>query len=513
MSDRSDRVLVCVADDEPAVGAAARAVAGALELAGASVRPLDLRAAVGPAPLRRVADLLGKVSERTLSGALAAVGASRFGAELAAAPPGVLVVLDPIAAEAALEWRRGGRVAAPILGVALDLEPAAWKGIEVDRLAVADELAAEVAGPAPAERPVTTGVPVAPEVAAAAREDRAALRARFGLGEGRRLVLCDARELDHDTLGGILLQLGLTAGRADVVFDAGADPATAAYLRSQAPLHGLRARMFGAVPEAPLYWRAADLAVVGPEREAVLRALALGVVTVVLASPDDAGGLALGRAVEARGAGALAPSVLRLGATLELALHEDRFERARAAAATRARPEAAGAVAALALRLAAERPAPAAATAPRDRRVAPAGALEEIGAGATASRPPSAEEAKVRLTALEAPAQQAQRRLEETERELAKWEKRARLSAGRGDAALEEAARREVETCRNAAAATRAELDRLAEERARLEALAAGPATRPTAAPRAADREADYRRMEIEDELAALKDKLGKPKK
>jgi hypothetical protein len=514
MSDGHTRVLLCLAEDDPAAYAAGRALAGALESRGATVRTVDLRAALGPAPLRRVADLLGRVSGRTLSGALAAVGGSRFGAEIAAAPPDVVVALDPIAAAAALEWRRGGRIGAPVLGVCLDLEPAAWHGVDVDRLAVADDLsAAEATGRAAGERVVVTGVPVAPEIGAAALEERAALRARFGFSAARRLVLLDARFLDHAELTAALLQVGLVASRTDVLFDAGDDAATAALLRAAAPVHALKARMFGDVPEAPLYWRAADLSVIGPAREPLARALALGVVPVMLVSEADVDAVAVGRAVEARG-GLTAPGVHRLGATLELGLSEERLARARAALGPRIHPDAAGAVASLALRLAAERPAPVAPTVTRPNSVAAAGGLEEIGLGASAGRPPTAEEARARLAALEVAIGQAQRRLEESQREMERWVKRARLSASRGEAILDEAARSEADSHRRGADLARAELGRLSDEKVGLAAITSGRQARAAGeVPEAADREADYRRMEIEDELAALKNKLGKPKK
>ena len=41
-------------------------------------------------------------------------------------PPRVAVALDVMAAHALIEWRRAGRFTAPVVGVDLALEPAAW---------------------------------------------------------------------------------------------------------------------------------------------------------------------------------------------------------------------------------------------------------------------------------------------------------------------------------------------------------------------------------------------------
>ncbi|MBI5477284.1 MAG: hypothetical protein HY906_00425, partial [Deltaproteobacteria bacterium] len=237
------RAVLCVAQDDPLATAARRALTASLERLGATVRTLDLVEALGSAPLRRVASFLGRVSERTLSGALARLGRSRFDAELQESPPQVAVALDAVAAQALLEWRRAGRFAAPVVGVDLQLDPAAWVGVEVDMLAVADDVAAEKArrGGLPDGRVAQTGVPAAPEVAAAAGEDRAALRARFGLVEDRPVVLVDARAVDQVAVTALMLQLTAVTTRVHLLFAGGAAADTAALLRKQAAIHGLRA--------------------------------------------------------------------------------------------------------------------------------------------------------------------------------------------------------------------------------------------------------------------------------
>jgi hypothetical protein len=512
MPAASMKVVLYFSHDDPLEAAARRSLAASLERLGAAVRQVDLVKSIGPAPLRRVANLLGRVSERTLSGALARLGQARSDPELGQSPPAAVVALDVVAAQALLEWRRAGKFAAPVLGVELHLEPAAWAGVEVDMLAVADDVAAEQARREgfPESRIAQTGLPVALEIAAAAHEDRAALRTRFGLSEDRPVVLVDARALEQAAVTALLLQLAAVTARVHLLFDVGADPETAALLRRHAAVHGLRARMFGDVPEAPLYWRAADLCVIAAEPEPLGRCLALGVPPVVVAAPDTADVLALNREVDGRG-GIFVSGSARLGASIELAVREDRLGRARAQAATRARPDGADEIAALALRLAAERPAVAAAGAAPDRRAA--GVLEDLG-GAEEPRAQTPQQAQARQQALAAAAEQAQRRLEESRKELARWERRQQLAQERGDATLLQAAQAEAESYRRAVSATQAELDRLAEERQDLEAVAAGRAPgRPRAVPRAAALEADFRKLEIEEELAALKGRAGKDRK
>jgi processive 1,2-diacylglycerol beta-glucosyltransferase len=512
MPEASVRVVLCFSQEDALQADARRALTASLERLGASVRPLDLVESIGPASLRRVANFLGRVSERTLSGALARLGRSRFDAELQQSPPAVALALDAVAAQALLEWRRAGRFTAPIVGIDARLEPGAWAGLDLDVLAVADDVAAEQARrEGIAERRLAlTGLPVAPAIAAAAHEDRAALRARFGLAEDRPVVLVDARAVDQAAVTSLLLQLAAVTARVHLLFDVGADAEVAALLRRQAGVHNLRARMFGDVPEAPLYWRAADLCVIAAEPEPLGRCLALGVPPVVVAAPETDDVLALGREVEGRG-GIFVAGLGRLGASIELAVREERLGRARAQAAARARPDGADEIAALALRLAAEKPAPAAANAAPDRGAA--GALEEIG-GADEPRAQTPQRAQARLQAIAVAVEQAQHRLEESRKELGRWEKRLQLAQGRAEATLQQAAQAEAESYRRAVAATQAELDRLAEERQDLEAVAAGRApgtARPV--PRAAALEADFRKLEIEDELAALKDRAGKDRK
>ncbi|HTM20231.1 MAG TPA: hypothetical protein VL172_06985, partial [Kofleriaceae bacterium] len=270
-------------------------VLAAVECAGLRLRAID----VG-----RVGARSEGTVERMIRAVFGEIAERRLGRELNSNPPDVVVAFDPGAAQALTVARDSAQRPAPVVGVIDDLQPMKeWAATDADRFLVVDDEAAVALADhgVEADRIVAVG-PIAPAgYPDAGRQTRESLRARFKIA-GRAVVLVEVAGLGYDVTSQLSLQLSLTDADADVtyLFDAGTDSDAATALRRQVPTLGLRAKLFGRSPEAPLYWRCADVVVARPRGDAVARALAVGARMVCFGS-DDRTGEALTRALEARG--------------------------------------------------------------------------------------------------------------------------------------------------------------------------------------------------------------------
>jgi hypothetical protein len=108
------------------------------------------------------------------------------------------------------------------------------------------------------------GPPLSPDFIES-EQTRKDARRELGIGEEVDLVLVRADGFPEYLIDSIVFQLTLLDEDVQVVFDHQGDRAVARKLRSAADKNGLSASMFGGVGNLPTYYSAADLAVVSPE--------------------------------------------------------------------------------------------------------------------------------------------------------------------------------------------------------------------------------------------------------
>jgi len=305
------QVLIVTSAGAPS--AAVVPVLAAIEAAGMRVRAIDVGAAGGGGAgvadrVRRA--LLGEGAER------------RLRKELEVSPPDVAVVFDPYAALALTVARDQVQNPAPVVAVVAELEPAdAWAQTDADRFVAIDDLAAVALADAgvEGERILVVGAIGERAFADAAKEDRAALRARFKLAG--KVALVEVAGLGPELTGQLALQLSLLdAGDAITwLFDAAGDVESAAVLRRQVPTLGLRAKLFGATGDAALLWRAADAIIARPRSEVLARVLLVGGKLVALVDDNIAGSAKAAAALEVRKRAVAAKGLLLLSSALDAA--------------------------------------------------------------------------------------------------------------------------------------------------------------------------------------------------
>ncbi|HVV83819.1 MAG TPA: hypothetical protein VHE35_12175, partial [Kofleriaceae bacterium] len=248
-------LLVTSASADPA---AVVPVLAACEAADLRVRAID----VGGAGAHG-----GGLSDRVRRMLVGETAQRRLRKELDGNPPDVTVAFDPFAAQALSVVRDQAANPAPVVAVVPDLEPAAaWGEAGADRYCAVDELAAVALADAGVEgdRILVAGPLGERAFADAAGEDRAALRARFGIGTPA--VVVEVAGLEPEAIGQLTMQLSLgrLSEQVTYLFDAAGDVEAAAMLRRQVPALGLRAKLFGQTAESARYWRAAQVVVARP---------------------------------------------------------------------------------------------------------------------------------------------------------------------------------------------------------------------------------------------------------
>jgi len=289
-------------------------VLAALEAGGMRVRAIDIGAAGGGGAgmadrVRRA--LLGETAERRLE------------KELRTTPPDVAIAFDPHSTQALTVARDQVGTPAPVIGVVGELEPAReWAESAADRFCAIDpECAVALADAGIEDDRILVVGPIGPRAwADAAREDTAALRARFKIGGAVALV--EVAGLGAELTSQLVMQLSLT-GAGDTttfLFDAGSDVDAAATLRAKVPMLGLKGKLFGATADAPLLWRCADVAVLRPHPESIAKAVLVGARIVALVDDEVAGAARIAAALELRRLGVAARSPLLIAAALEQAL-------------------------------------------------------------------------------------------------------------------------------------------------------------------------------------------------
>ena len=417
--------------------------------------------------------------------------------QLAGELPQVVVALDPVAAAAVDTWRKEDRLRAPLVGLTfgLRLDPA-WARTAVDRLAVADEQMGEeaVSLGLPAECVVPAGIPVCGGFSSVSPDEKERLRGKFKLPLTGNVALVVTDGLESDELTGALFQLSLLPTDTTVMFDVARHDEAAQLLRRRAALYDVQARMFGKVEEAGELWAAADVVVARPQIYVEQRAVALRLPYIHLL-PQGEEQREMARVYVERGVGRVVEHLSTLATQIELQLAPEALAQGRRRMARISRRVAAVDIARLVAQVGSqadqilnERYRPAVVE-PATR----ATPLETIGGSVDPSQPV---DPVARLADLEAAEAEANRQVTEHQREVDLWTRRAGLAEERGAADLLQQARRLVDRHRDAMHRALAELARLAEQRRSLERKASSRV------------EQEFRDLELEDALAALKRRM-----
>lgn len=303
--------VVLVVTSEGAPSSAVVPVLAAIEAAGMRVRAIDLGGVGGGG---------GGVADRVRRALLGEGAERRLRKELEISPPDAAVVFDPHSALALTVARDQSQNPAPVIAIVDDLEPgAAWAQTDADRFVAIDELAAVALADAgvEGERILVVGAIGERAFAEAGTQDRSALRTRFKLGG--KVALVEVAGLGAEQTGQLALQLSLLDGGDTItfLFDAAGDVDAAAVLRRQVPALGLRGKLFGATPDAPLLWRAADVIVARPRPEVVSRVQLVGGKLVALIDDSIAGAAKAAAALEARKRSIAAKGLLLLSSALD----------------------------------------------------------------------------------------------------------------------------------------------------------------------------------------------------
>jgi hypothetical protein len=455
----------------------------ALEAAGLKVRAIDVgRAGTRPdgALDKMLQALAGEVAERRLL------------RELADRPPDVTMTFDPATAAALSVVRDESANAAPVVAVIAELEPdPTWAATDADRYLTIDEEAAVALAEhgVDGERIIPVGPLCEWSFVEAAKEARTDLRQRYRIDGAQPVVVVHVEGLGYDSASQIALQLSLIEGNATYLFDAGNDVEAPTALRRQVPTLDLRAKLFGRTPDAARYWRCADVVVARPTPAAIARAMVLGS-RMVSFVPEGSEGTQLARAMEARGLGTSAGSILLLSSAIEPLLgrpprSDERVgldgaatvadiawivgserrqvmaeRRASATASTRARVEAAASAAEAAA-----------------HATAAAGGLEDLGAdssAASAAAPaPNPGEIAALRTEVRTRLAQAGTTVEQARAAADRWHQRVAEARGRSDDAGAREAERQADAERARMHAALAEMAQLQTELERLDKAAA----------------------------------------
>jgi len=499
-----------------------RSIVGSLRAEPHNLDVIDIdlpEALSGRAVVSRVA---GMVESRLESTLVAHLGWGEVESRLAGRKPRVVVALDPMAAAAVDIWRGKGLVRAPLVGVTcgLRLDPG-WASTAVDRLAVADEVMAQkgLDMGLPAESLVPCGVPVCGGFSTPSDEWEE-YRRHFGLPLDKPVVLVVTDGLE-EYLTGLLFQLSMLGDKALIMIDTDKDEQAADLLRRRAALYEVAARMFGKVDEAGQLWASADLVVARPHVYIEQRVVNLRLPYVHLMPSGKVEG-EVADEYSGRGIGRRVDNMATLAAELDLLLAPAALREAKDGLLGISRGKSVLAVARLVAQVGAEAEAVLEEARKRaeeieqkmDRRRQRAeraeadgekktGPLEFIGVEEPGAEPGAgagaAAESGPTLADLEAAEAVAGDQVLEHQAEVERWERRVELARERGDDQLLRSATAMVDRQREAMHKALAELARMAGQRRAKE----DPEKRKRKL------EKSFKQLEVEDELAELKKKLG----
>lgn len=448
--------------------------------------------------------------------------------------PSAALCLHPVAAAAIGELRKRGRALYPIWAVIGDYYTnPLWVDSTIDRYAVAHEDMKETLAAAGVDpkQIVVTGIPVRelkPEKPP--KEAREALK----LEPEIPVVLVLAKGQDEEILDRILFQFSLISRPVQFLFGYGSDTRAKEILKQRAPRYNVRAKMFGEATTLGPILDASD-ALVAPARGSLIaRATARGIVLFSI-SPNAQEAQNLDFLTRYH-AGVRVDNVLQLAAEIELWLTRG-VQETRVKFESLRRPDAPQDVAREVLGTAREIDRILSEARARDQKLATPtrtfdgettytarapsapGFFEEIGGPvapqATAATPrvftSTGKPSRDALAAIIYAERQAQTREEEAKANSVKWERRREMAIKRGEATLAADAARQADAARAEMAKARAEREEIARQRAALTAQTSPAEQLQREEMRSQSDEKSWKRMELEEELEALKKRMQPP--
>lgn len=362
--------------------------------------------------------------------------------------------------------------------------------------------------------------------------DRGEARKSFGFGE-ESIVFVRANGFDAAMLDKIVFQSTLVDRDARFVFHHDGDQGTASGLRQISKHYGLRALMFGKVDDLQRYVAACDLVVAAPNDPYVAEIVSVD--RPLLFVGDEGDHAAQVDFLVEHDAARHVADVLRLGVEVDRTLADETLEQMATAAAALSTTAGSKDVA-QALEFALENRAEWSSTpeveppAPQDDAPPESkGAFEVIGdSGTDSEQAPkdssgaekgaskqaplkglSKSQAKEQLAALIMLERDLERRLDEAERQQNRWRNRLELAREWNEADLAEEAEAILRDAMADAEKLGGELKDVHRQKAKLKAAAgAGDPTSGADSKRTTEMEGRFRKMEVDNDLEALKDRI-----
>jgi len=246
-------VLVLTGEANRAFRSTTRTIVGILKEGqlGERCQELDARKPIGSVALEAIVDQ----PERPIKD-----GEEALVEELAAAPPAVIVAMDPLAGVLASRWAAelNHPITVGVIG-SLWVDPL-WRAAKLDRWIVPDMTIARTlhdAGKEP-DGLVPIGLGVCGRFGIGVREGRTDCRKALGLHRERPVLLFVAETLWADDLAPWIEAIANATPEITVLVDAAGDRLLLLEARRLHKALGLEGRVFGRVDEAGLYWGSAN---------------------------------------------------------------------------------------------------------------------------------------------------------------------------------------------------------------------------------------------------------------
>jgi hypothetical protein len=369
------------------------------------------------------------------------------------------------------------------------------------------------------DRVIVAGPPIQPRFAQ--DQDRAAIRKEFGFADDQHVVLVRADGIDSAWLDKVVFQATLVESKVKFVFHHNGDGSTAATLRRAAQQYGLRALMFGHVPDLQKYVAASDLVIAASRDPLIAEIVALD--RPVLFVGDAGAGSDQVEFLLREKAARHVSDLLRLGTEIDGFLAPATLEAAREAAAAISAKNGSRDVAD-ALLLAtkhrhewAVKPPVVSGDGAPEQEPAGSGAFEEIGTQTNESGKDTQDysgigmaEARDQLARLILEEREIEKRLDEATKQQERWRSRLNLAREWNEADLASEAEALVRSHIADAEVLAKDLAGIRQQKVRLKIAAHGGKLgepQPDAAS-SPDVENRFRKMESDNDLKDLKDRI-----
>jgi hypothetical protein len=371
-----------------------------------------------------------------------------------------------------------------------------------------------------ATRVIVAGPPIQPRFAQ--DQDRDAIRKEFKFAADQHVVLVRADGIDAAWLDKVVFQATLVESKVKFVFHHNGDGATAATLRRAAQQYGLRALMFGHVPDLQKYISASDL-VIAASREPLIAEIVALDRPVLFVGDAGAGSDQVEFLVREKAARHVS-DLLRLGTEIDGFLESATLEVARAAAAAISAKNGSRDVADALLvatkhrhEWAVKTPVTPSDEGGPDEEPAPAGAFEEIGAQPDRNGAASPDysgigmaEARDQLARLILDEREIEKRLDEATKQQERWRGRLNLAREWNETDLAAEAEALVRSHIGEVEILVKDLAGIRQQKVRLKVAAHGgkPGETQSETNASPDVENRFRKMEADSDLKGLKDRI-----